>query len=417
MNFVQIAIPFFILALLLEFCYGAFKDRQTYRLNDTVNSLYMGLLSRLIGILRLGFSAIVITWCLSLLGIEQWVATEWWHWALAFVAYDFFYYWKHRFGHEWRILWASHVAHHQSEEFNLSTALRQTSTDYIGFLFYLPMYLVGTPVEVMVSVGSLNLVYQFWVHTEHVRRLGWLDFILVTPSNHRVHHSINADYLDKNYGGVFIIWDRLFGTFAVESEADPCRYGITKQLGSWNPLWANLHVWWDTLRLSLSARGIQKVLIWFKGPAWIPSNDNYLHEGIENGKKHAKFDPVVSRFDGGYCFFQLWLITGAGLMLLENQNVLPREIVVIFFWILLATMIVHGFILQAERWAKAAEVVRLILLPFLVVLLGEASPEFSKGTSFLLMPLSCYVVLSLGAMTVDHLLVLRRSRVGSIKVG
>ena len=204
-----------------------------------------------------------------------------------------------------------------------------------------------------------------------------------------MHHSINADYLDKNYGGVFIIWDRLFGTFAVESEADPCRYGITKQLGSWNPLWANLHVWWDTLRLSLSTRGIQKVLIWFKGPAWISSNDNYLHEGIENGKKHAKFDPVVSRFDGGYCFFQLWLITGAGLMLLENQNVLPREIVVIFFWILLATMIVHGFILQAERWAKAAEVVRLILLPFLVVLLGEASPEFSKGTSFLLMPLSC----------------------------
>ena len=135
MNFVQIAIPFFILALLLEFCYGAFKGRQTYRLNDTVNSLHMGLLSRLIGILRLGFSAIIITWCLSLLGIEQWIATELWHWVLAFVAYDFFYYWKHRFGHEWRILWASHVAHHQSEEFNFSTALRQTSTDYIGFLF------------------------------------------------------------------------------------------------------------------------------------------------------------------------------------------------------------------------------------------------------------------------------------------
>ncbi len=171
------------------------------------------------------------------------------------------------------------------------------------------------------------------------------------------------------------------------------------------------------MRLSLSARGVQKILIWFKAPAWIPNGVNHFYEEIEDGKNLAKFDPAVSRFDGLYCFFQLWLITGAGLMLLGNQNVLPREIVVIFFWMLLATMIVHGFILQAERWAKVAEVVRLILLPLLVVLLGEVSPEYSKGASLLLIPLSCYSVLSLAAMMMGHLLVLRLSRVGSIKVG
>ena len=190
----------------------------------------MGLLSRLIGILRLGFSAIIITWCLGFLGIEQWVATEWWHWALAFVAYDFFYYWKHRFGHEWRILWASHVAHHQSEEFNLSTALRQTSTDYIGFLFYMPMYLVGTPVEVMVSVGSLNLVYQFWVHTEHIGHLGFLEKIFITPMNHRIHHAKNKEYIDANYGGVFVIWDRMFGTYTPQRKDLKPVYGTATPL-------------------------------------------------------------------------------------------------------------------------------------------------------------------------------------------
>ena len=121
-------------------------------------------------------------------------------------------------------MWASHAAHHQSEEYNLSTALRQTGTDYIGFVFYLPMYLAGTPVEVIVSVGSLNLVYQFWVHTEHVRRLGVLDYIFVTPSNHRVHHAKNPSYIDKNYGGVFVLWDRAFGTFEDEREDEPVSY-------------------------------------------------------------------------------------------------------------------------------------------------------------------------------------------------
>ena len=168
MNYVQIAIPFFILAMLLEFLFGILRKRQTYRLNDTINSLQMGVLSRLVGVLRLGFSAIVFTWVVSLFGITQWSAEHWWQWALAFIGYDLCYYWKHRFGHQWRLMWASHAAHHQSEEYNLSTALRQTGTDYIGFVFYLPIYLMGTPVEVIVSVGSLNLVYQFWVHTEPV---------------------------------------------------------------------------------------------------------------------------------------------------------------------------------------------------------------------------------------------------------
>jgi sterol desaturase/sphingolipid hydroxylase (fatty acid hydroxylase superfamily) len=259
MNFVQLAIPYFILAIAVEAVYGFVRHNQTYRLNDTVNSLQMGMLSRLIGLLRLSFSAVVLTYLVSLFGVQQWSPDTYMHWIVAFVAYDFCYYWKHRFGHQWRIMWASHAAHHQSEEYNLSTALRQTGTDYIGFVFYVPMYLAGTPVEVMISVGTLNLVYQFWVHTEHVRYLGILDYILVTPSNHRVHHAKNPNYIDKNYGGVFVIWDRLFSTFAVEKVEEPCRYGITQGLKSWNPVWANVHVWWDTLKLSVRTKRAGKI--------------------------------------------------------------------------------------------------------------------------------------------------------------
>ena len=216
MNFVEIAVPFVILAMLAELAYGAWQQYQTYRLNDAVASLMKGSLSQLMGVLCLSFSAVVLTNAVELAGVVPWQANTLWHWVAAFIAYDFCYYWKHRCGPEWRIMWASHSAHHQSEEYNLSTALRQTSTDYIGFVLYLPMYLAGTPVYVMISVGSLNLVYQFWVHTQHVDRMGMFDYLLITPSNHCVHHAKNHCYIDKNCGGFLIVWDRLFGTFCDE---------------------------------------------------------------------------------------------------------------------------------------------------------------------------------------------------------
>ena len=146
-------------------------------------------------------------------------------------------------GHEVALFWGAHVAHHQSEDFNLGTALRQTSTDFYSFIFYLPFFAAGYPGEVLFSVVSLNLIYQFWVHTEHIQKLG-PRMALVTPSNHRVHHGRNEQYIDRNYGGVFIVWDRLFGTFQDELPEEPVIFGLSKPLKSWNPLWANAHVYW-----------------------------------------------------------------------------------------------------------------------------------------------------------------------------
>ena len=169
-------------------------------------------------------------------------AIHWLTWVFAFVFYDFCYYWQHRFGHTVGLFWASHLVHHQSEEFNLTTALRQPGTGaFTNWIFYVPMALCGIPIGVFLLVGVIQLFYQFWPHTQLIGRLGILDRWIQTPSNHRVHHAQNDIYLDKNYVGVFLLWDHLFGSFQEELDDEPCIYGIRGQLKSWNPVWANLH--------------------------------------------------------------------------------------------------------------------------------------------------------------------------------
>jgi sterol desaturase/sphingolipid hydroxylase (fatty acid hydroxylase superfamily) len=381
MNYVEVAIPFFILAMGLEYLYGRLVRRQTYRLNDTVNSLALGVLSRLVDVLRLGFSGIVFGTLVAWLGVRQWSMDSAWQWAVAFVAYDFCYYWKHRYGHEWRIMWASHIAHHQSEEFNLSTALRQTGTDYIGFVFYIPLYLAGMPASAVVTVGSLNLIYQFWVHTEHIRRLGPLEWIFVTPSNHRVHHARNPEYLDKNYGGVFILWDRLFGTFKDERAEMPCVYGITTGLKSWNPLWANLHFWSDTAKLAWrTKRWRDKLLIWFKPPAWYPA-DLDPHKSVD--PNYPKFDPPAAAYTRGYVFVQFWLLTFSSLWLLQVESKLPRAFVLLMFAWVCFSLFVQGTQLEGRDYARRLEWVRVSITALLAVVTYLAWPLQSEIAAIL----------------------------------
>ena len=317
----------------------------------------MGVVSQTKGVLRLGISGLVFGYLVELLGVRQLPADSVLLWVVTFVVYDCLYYWKHRYGHQWRIMWASHSAHHQSEEYNLSTALRQTGTDYIGFVFYLPLYLAGVPVEVIISVGSLNLIYQFWVHTEHVRRIGFLEWILVTPSNHRVHHARNPEYIDKNYGGFFIIWDRLFGTFKDEQIEQPCVYGVTNQLGSFNPLWANFHVWYDTFAISLKTKKwSDKVKVWFKGPGWYPE-DSIPSKSAE--WQYPSFDPVISTFHKGYSFVQFWIITLITLWVPSTQETVSRDfMLIVFFWCIFS-LYVQGTFLEGRSFAKKLEGVRL----------------------------------------------------------
>ena len=274
MNYVLYAVPFFFLLIGIELIVDRLRGTSSYRTADALNSLSAGVLSTTSGLLTkvVGLLTYSVAW--QHLALFDMSAGSLWVWLLAFVFYDFCYYWNHRLGHERNVLWAAHSVHHQSEEYNLSTALRQTSTGFLfSWIFYLPMAIAGVPSLVFFSVGALNLLYQFWVHTRHVPKLGWLEWIFITPTNHRVHHAQNPLYLDRNYGGVFIIWDRLFGTFQEEDEREPVIFGVTTPLASWNPLWANVQfyaqLWHDARR---TASWWDKLRIWFMPTGWRPAD-------------------------------------------------------------------------------------------------------------------------------------------------
>ncbi len=308
MDLVVYAIPFFILAMLVELAYGFLVRRNTYRLNDSVGSLFLGVLSQARRFVTLGVGGYIYYLVTEYFSLPLMDPGHWLTWVLAMVLYDFCYYWLHRIGHERTIFWAAHVAHHQSEDYNLTTALRQTSTGFLlGWLFYIPMYLVGIPAEVVVTVGSINLIYQFWVHTEHIGKLGWYEWIFVTPSNHRVHHAQNDVYLDRNYGGLFIIWDRLFGTFQEELDGEPVVFGIRGALKSFNPFRALTHIYVDMAQDSWRTRDWRdKLRVWVSRTGWRPADvaARYPREKTDLSNFH-RFDPQVPGVVSGYAFFQL----------------------------------------------------------------------------------------------------------------
>ena len=384
MNYVVYAIPFFVLAVLLELVWGLARQRNTYQLADTLNSLQLGTLSRLRGVLHLGLLGVTFEAATGGWGLFDIDASNPWVWASVFVAYDLCYYFSHRYGHEWRILWASHVVHHQSEEFNLSTALRQTSTGWLNGVFYLPLYVLGVPVELMISVGSLNLIYQFWVHTEHVRRLGVLEWVLVTPSNHRVHHAKNPQYLDRNYGGVFIVWDRLFGTFQDELPSEPCRYGTTRQLASWNPVWANVHIWGDGLRqMWVTPRWRDKVGLWFKSPAWDAPGVVYPPASWQA----QKFRPTSSVYTQVLSFVHFVLHVVAVLSFVDVASAWPPvEVVLTAIWLTFG-FVVQGYLLEGRAEAFGWELLRvasgLALALFVLTQIDPGPLSAYCGLSFL----------------------------------
>lgn len=315
---IAIATPAFFALIALEYAWGRRRGRNTYRLNDAVASLSLGVLSQLSNLftqaLRIGIYA--LAW--KHLAIRPLPADAWWVWVLGVIAYDFCYYWNHRVGHESAVFWASHVVHHQSQEFNLSTALRQTSSGaLLGWLFYLPMALAGFPPQVFAAAALIDLLYQYWIHTEHVGRLGRLDRILATPSNHRVHHAINDCYIDRNYGGILILWDRLFGSFEPESER--CVYGTRAQLDSWDPLWANVEVYVDLMRKTrLAATWRDKLCVWLKPPGWRPegADPSLWPSAAFDSARVRRYDPPTTRAERGFATLELALSILAALPLL-----------------------------------------------------------------------------------------------------
>jgi sterol desaturase/sphingolipid hydroxylase (fatty acid hydroxylase superfamily) len=368
MELILIAVPFFFLLIGLELAWGLLRRRNTYRLNDTINSLSLGSLSRLQGLVLLGFSGLIYEAIVARFQLSQLPDEGAWVWISCFVLYDLAYYWKHRLGHEVALFWGSHVAHHQSEDFNLGTALRQTSIEFHGFLFYLPFFIIGYPAEILFTVVSLNLIYQFWVHTEHLPRLGPLEWLLVTPSNHRVHHARNDLYVDRNYGGVFIIWDRLFGSFQDELAEHPPVYGLRKPLNSWNPLWANIHVYWRLLVDTWRTDGFgNKLRMLFKAPGWQPPGQRSACQlKARKIDLSSRYDPQISRFARYYTLLQFIVTVLVSLWLLSNSPGLSYFANAVAVGYLAFSFYVHGVWLEGRSFAVALELLRLLALAALL---------------------------------------------------
>ncbi len=271
-DILTLATPAFIVLIVLEMIAWRTTGRGRYESRDSATSLIMGLGSQIAPLFG-GAAIVLAVFALVYEHRLMTIPNAWWSVLLCFVLDDLRYYWWHRISHERRFFWASHVIHHSSQHYNLTTALRQTWTGGItgAVLFKTPLVFVGFDPAMIVFVGAINLLYQFWIHTEMVGRLGPLEWILNTPSHHRVHHATNPQYLDANYAGTLIIWDRLFGTFVAEEAGEKPRYGIIKNLGGFNPLVVAFHEWIGIARDLFSARSIKDAAGYVFGPpGWSP---------------------------------------------------------------------------------------------------------------------------------------------------
>jgi sterol desaturase/sphingolipid hydroxylase (fatty acid hydroxylase superfamily) len=281
-----------------------------------------------------------------------------WVWIAGLLAYDFCYYWYHRFGHVVALGWAAHVVHHQSEDYNLSTALRQTSSGWIaGRLFYLPLAVLGVPPLVFATVALIDLLYQYWVHTQQIGRLGWFDRWFCAPSNHRVHHAVNDRYLDKNYGGILIVWDRLFGTFIEEGAHEPCVYGTRGPLRSWNPLWANLQTYAELATDCWRARSwADKLRVWFMHPGWRPAEvAARWPKPAFDLQRVQRYDPPLARGAAGLALLVFGALLAATTALLWNAHRLsPAQQAAAAAAIVVALWIVGRLCEAAPRDASAS---------------------------------------------------------------
>jgi len=278
------AIPFFVLTIVLEILLArAGMVRARYETRDTLASLAMGLGRNIAGLLTAGvtFAATVWVWKHRVFTVPF---DAWWGWVAIFFLEDLTYYWFHRLSHERRFWWAAHVNHHSSQHYNLSTALRQTWTGGVSgtWVLWLPLAWMGfSPAQIAIQQG-ISLVYQFWIHTEAIGRMpAWFEAVFNTPSHHRVHHARNPRYLDRNYAGILIIWDRIFGTFEPESGEEACRYGIVKNLGDFNILRVAFHEWAAIARDLAGARSLREVVGYLFGPpGWSPDGSRDTSETL-----------------------------------------------------------------------------------------------------------------------------------------
>ncbi len=358
------AIPAFFVLVLIEISYGHFTKKQTYTFMDTLSSLSSGMTNVIKDALGLAVILISYPFVLKYLAIFQ-LESSVFVYITAFICIDFASYWVHRLNHKVNIFWNQHVIHHSSEEFNLACALRQSISNLIGFgaIFLIPAALLGVPAKVIMSLAPLHLFAQFWYHTQHIGKLGFLEYILVTPSQHRVHHAINPIYIDKNMAAIFSVWDRLFGTFQEELDSEPPVYGTLKPSKSWNPIWINFqHLWQITQDAWYAKNWIDKLKIWFMPTGWRPKDvEDRFPITPRPIDSEDKYNPFYNNQWKAIALIHFVSLNFLLLFLLANYSELTVEFRVSLGFVLLFSIFGFTGLMDFHKWAPTYEIFRGLL--------------------------------------------------------
>jgi alkylglycerol monooxygenase len=365
-------VPMFIILIVIEIIYGHIKKKQTHTFMDTLSSLSSGMTNILKDILGLVVVIISYPYLLSKLSVYN-MENNVLVYIVAFICLDFSGYWTHRLNHKINLFWNQHIIHHSSEEFNLACALRQSFSDLLGYtaLFLIPAAVLGVPSDVITLLAPVHLFGQFWYHTQHIGKLGFLEYFLVTPSQHRVHHAINPIYIDKNLAPIFCIWDRWFGTFQEELEGEPPVYGVLKPVRTWNPLIINFQHLWGLIFDAWHTRSIkEKLTLWWKPTGYRPEDvkKRFPRNTITSADKMEKYNPESGGLLKSWAMFQWLGTTLMLLLLLANYSSFGNLQALLFGGVILLSIFGYTSVMDRQIWAFSFELVRnLIGLLFFII--------------------------------------------------
>lgn len=369
------AMPIFLVLIIIEKLYGYYKGEDTAPLMDSVSSISSGMVNSLKDVLGLSITLLSYEWMsvhLALFQQEVSIVSI----LIAFIVIDFYGYWSHRLSHQINFLWNKHAIHHSSEEFNLSCALRQSISSFVNLFTFLllPAAIVGVPAKVIAITLPIHLFLQFWYHTKHIKKMGILEKIIVTPSHHRVHHAINPEYMDKNHGQIFIFWDKLFGTFQEELDDVPAVFGITRPAQTWNPFRINFQHLWLLISDAWRAENWKdKLTIWFQPTGWRPANfeEKYPVAKITNVYQFTKYGSQHSKLLMYWSLFQLFLTLGLVSILYLSIANLSLENIFIYAFFIFISVYSYTELMDTNKYAMLWETIRFTYGIGVVVALGN----------------------------------------------
>jgi alkylglycerol monooxygenase len=384
LNPIVLSIPIFFILIGIELVVERLSHRKLYRLPDAIANMSCGITSQLSGlfmrVLAIGVYEVIYS-NFAFFTLQR----NWMYWLGLFLLTDFAYYWAHRMSHEINLFWGGHVVHHQSEEYNLSVALRQSSFQVVWtFAFSLPIALLGFNTLDFALISALNTLYQFWIHTETINKMGWFEYIFNTPSHHRVHHGRNPKYIDKNHAGSLIIWDKMFGTFQAEEERPT--YGITKPINSWNPIWANFSHYAEMAKeIKTIPTWIDKVKYLFKKPGWLPDYMGGARPIPEvNKTTYHKYDTSYPEQLSYYVLFQYVICLGVTAFFLFQQAQFTLVEKAIATTLISIWVVNCGVLFESKKWVHYAEWIRILTYSLLLI---AATNLLSLGSYFYIIAL------------------------------